>query len=826
MSQTRRQRTTSGPFAPPPSDSVVYQTIFESFPNPALLTDQRGKAHYLNRAWHEFTGQSSEEAHGDGWLARIHDEDIGYAALAFRKVFDEPRYSQVEYRLRRANGEYGWIIHDVIPLLDIQGKHTGNLGICHDITKQKLAEISARSREAEIRLLADSLPVLIAYADAKEQRYTFANKAYANTYGRDEKSILGHTVREVIGEEAYQEVESNVKAVLAGKPVNYERSLVAVDGVRRFIEVDLIPHFDDAQKMIGSFIVINDITKHRLAERAVRESEERLKKFEAASHDGIVFVEDGVLVDVNEAAMRLFGYEFGEMVGRKTLDFLASECWDMVLHYIRNRHESPYEAIAVHKSGRRIPIEVIPREMPYQGRTHRMAVVRDITERKRAEERIQFMAHHDSLTHLPNRASLMERLELMLAAARREQTMVALIFIDLDHFKTVNDSLGHYAGDALLKVIATRLKSCLRDADTVSRLGGDEFLVAVPGLPDPQAVVPIVEKLLQVVSETCIIDGQSLSISPSIGISMFPRDGIDADSLIKNADAAMYLAKDNGRANYQFFTPRLNDLAFAALSLESTLRDAIKRSEFILHYQPQLRLADREIVGIEALIRWQHPEQGLVLPDTFIGVAEQRGLIFQIGNWVLEEACRQNKAWQEAGLPAIPIVVNLSAVQFKRHDLVADVARVLEKTGLEGCYLELEVTESVLLEDVATLTNTLLHLKNLGVKIAIDDFGTGYSSLSYLKRFPIDKIKIDRSFIRDLPDDADDSAITSAIISMAQSLRIKVIAEGVETEEQLQFLRARQCDEIQGFCFSRPVPATELATLLRHHSKDVQVTGI
>ena len=239
-----------------------------------------------------------------------------------------------------------------------------------------------------------------------------------------------------------------------------------------------------------------------------------------------------------------------------------------------------------------------------------------------------------------------------------------------------------------------------------------------------------------------------------------------------------------------------------------------------------MRLADREIVGIEALIRWQHPEQGLVLPDTFIGVAEQRGLIFQIGNWVLEEACRQNKAWQEAGLPSVPIVVNLSAVQFKRHDLVADVARVLEKTGLEGCYLELEVTESVLLEDVATLTNTLLHLKNLGVKIAIDDFGTGYSSLSYLKRFPIDKIKIDRSFIRDLPDDADDSAITSAIISMAQSLRIKVIAEGVETEEQLQFLRARQCDEIQGFCFSQPVPATELATLLRHHSKDVQVTGI
>ena len=813
MSHTRL-RNTQGLLNVPPTDSVVYQAIFEGFPNPVLLTDPSSRAYYFNRAWHDFTGQAPEEAHGSGWLGRIHNEDVGHATLAFRAPSDEPRHFQVEYRLRRGNGEYGWIVHDVMPLVDIDGNHTANLGILHDITRQKLAEISARNREAEIRLLADSLPVLIAYAEAGEQRYTFANKAYARTYGWDENSIVGHTVREVIGEEAYQLVSPYVEAVINGQFMNYERQLTTPDGQSRFVEGNLIPHIGEDGRVIGSFILLTDITKHRLAEQAVRDSEERLKKFAAASSDGVLFHDAGTITDCNEAVARLLGRDIADIIGHSIWEFLAPETHEKAHHRIGTGSEQPYEGESVDASGKRIPIEVIPRTMPYQGRQYRMAVIRDITDRKRAEERIHFMAHHDSLTHLPNRATLMERLALMLAAARRQQTFVAVMFIDLDHFKTVNDSLGHYAGDMLLKIIAGRLQSCLRDADTVSRLGGDEFLVAIPDMRDPQSVVQIAEKLLEVVSESCIIEGQTLAISPSIGVSVFPRDGTDPDSLIKNADAAMYLAKEHGRANYQFFTPRLNDLAFEALALESDLRDAIRRDEFVLHYQPQIRLSDGQIVGVEALIRWRHPVHGLVLPEKFIGVAEQRGLIFQIGSWVLEEACRQNRAWQDAGLRAVPVVVNMSAVQFKRRDLVADVADVLQKTRLDGRHLELEVTESVLMEDVATLSNTLLRLKNLGVKIAIDDFGTGYSSLNYLKRFPIDKIKIDRTFVRDLPNDTDDLAITSAIISIAKSLKIKVIAEGVETLEQLEFLRERHCDEIQGFYFSPAVPADELALLL------------
>ena len=798
-----------------PIDLAICRAVFNGFLKPVSLSDESGHFSYFNQAWYEFTGLDHEDACGVGWLAAIHPEDRDCCKAAFHKARTQQQRFEIEYRLRQANGEYHWIIHDAMPLFNADKRFAGYLGICLDISKQKQAELAARNREAEIRLLADSLPVLIAYAEAAEQRYTFANTAYASAYGWDEQSILGHTVREVIGEENYRTVLPYVDKMLSGQAVNYQRSLVTPDGSSRFIEGNLIPHFGDDGRVVGAFILLSDITKHRLAEQAVRDSEERLKKFAAASIDGVLFHENGIVTDCNEAVARLLGFGFADIIGHHVLEFLAPETHDVSKQRMRTGSERLFEGVVVAKGGQQIPVEVTPKQMPYQGHTYRMAVIRDITERKEAEQRIQFMAHHDNLTLLPNRVSLMERLQLMLATARREQTLVAVMFIDLDHFKTVNDSLGHHAGDSLLKVIAGRLKTCLRDADTVARLGGDEFLVVVPDLREHEAVVPVVTKILEDISQPCSIEGHMLSISPSIGISMFPRDGADPDDLIKNADAAMYLAKDHGRANYQFFTPRLNDLAFEALSLESHLRDAIKHNEFLLHYQPQMNIASGDIVGIEALIRWRHPLLGLLPPEKFITVAEQRGLIFSIGAWALEEACRQNKAWQRAGLPAIPIGVNLSAVQFKRRDLVADLAHVLERTGLDAQYLELEVTESVLMEDVTTLIGTLLALKDLGVKIAIDDFGTGYSSLSYLKRFPIDKIKIDRSFVHDLPHDADDLAITGAIIGIAKSLKIKVIAEGVENHAQLAFLRQRECDEIQGFYLSPAVPAEDLVRLLQ-----------
>ena len=814
MAQTvsRIVQPVAGPLA---TDLDRQQHLLDALPNLLVRIDAKGRCSRANRTWLEFTGRAPRTESGEDWLADIHPDDVSRCAEALQRAIESGQPFQLEYRLRRANGEYGWMVQQSIPLADANGTFGGFLGVCNDITVQKQAELAAHSREGEIRLLADSLPVLIAYAEVKEQRYTFANKAYARTYGWTEQTILGRTVREVIGEEAYHHILPYVETVVSGKDVTYERPIVTPDGQHRYFEANLIPHFDEAGTQLGAFIVINDITKHRLAQQAVQESEERFRKFAAATNDGILFQENGIIMDCNDAFCHMLGYELSELKGHHVFEFLAPESWDLVMHHIRTRYEKPYEAFGLHRDGRKTPMEIVGKEMPYEGSTTRMTIVRDITDRKRAEARIQFMAHHDSLTLLPNRASLMERLELILTAARRKQTFVAVIFIDLDHFKTVNDSLGHHAGDALLKVIAGRLKSCLRDADTVARLGGDEFLVVVPDLREPQAVGQVADKIIEVVSESCMIEGQTLSISPSIGISIFPRDGNNADDLIKNADAAMYLAKEHGRSNYQFFTPRLNNLAFEALSIESSLRDAIKQNEFVLHYQPQARIQGGQIVAAEAVIRWHHPEEGIIMPDKFISVAEQRGLIIPIGAWVLEEACRQNKAWQDEGLPPFPVVVNLSAVQFKRRDLVRDVAQVLERTGLDGRYLELEVTESVLMEDVSTLTHTLMSLRDIGVKIAIDDFGTGYSSLSYLKRFPIDKLKIDRSFIQDLPHDPDDLAITAAIISMAQSLKIKTLAEGVENAEQFAYLRERGCDEVQGYYVSRPLPAVALAQLLR-----------
>ncbi len=394
---------------------------------------------------------------------------------------------------------------------------------------------------------------------------------------------------------------------------------------------------------------------------------------------------------------------------------------------------------------------------------------------------------------------------------------MGVLFIDLDNFKTVNDSLGHHAGDELLKRVAGRIQTVLRGADLVSRLGGDEFLVVASDLSSADDVVPVAEKLLSIIAEPFSLEGQVLSVSPSIGISIFPRDGMDRDTLIKNADAAMYLAKENGRSNYQFFTPSLNKRAFEALAMESGIRKAIKSVQFAAHFQPEVSIATGELTGIEALIRWEHPELGLLGPDRFISIAEHRGLMMPIARWILEEACRQNKAWQDAGLQRVPVAVNLSRIQLRQEGLADDVARVLAKTGLDGRYLELELTENLLMEDERTVERVFAKLKNLGVRLVVDDFGAGYSSLSYLKRYPIDKLKIDRSFVRDIPGDPDDVAITGAMISLSRSLGMRVLAEGVENMAQLEFLRAQHCDEIQGYLVSAPVPAEKLEVWLRAH---------
>ncbi len=451
-----------------------------------------------------------------------------------------------------------------------------------------------------------------------------------------------------------------------------------------------------------------------------------------------------------------------------------------------------------------------------EARPDQPAIFSDSSAREAIGVRLLHLSQHDALTNLPNRTLLHDRLTQALTMAERYQQRVALMAIDLDRFKTVNDSLGHSVGDKLLQKAAERLTECLRRIDTVSRQGGDEFVILLqPGLEGVDTVAHVAEKILATVSAPYTIDNQELNVTASVGISVYPDDGRDIDSLLKNADAAMYHAKESGRNNFQFFTRDMNAMAFERLTLENSLRQALKREEFLLHYQPQVDLRTGEIIGCEALIRWKHPELGMISPAKFIPVAEDSGLIVPIGEWVMRTACEQNSAWQKAGLPVIPVAVNLSATQFRQKNLPETVAQALHDTGLAPRYLELELTESVIMRGAEETISLLNLLKGTGTQLSIDDFGTGYSSLSYLKRFPIDKLKVDQSFIRDITTDPDDAAIASAIISMAKSLKLKVIAEGVETIEQLEFLRSQQCDEIQGYYFCKPMAAEEIGKLLR-----------
>jgi len=431
-------------------------------------------------------------------------------------------------------------------------------------------------------------------------------------------------------------------------------------------------------------------------------------------------------------------------------------------------------------------------------------------ERKRLEQRLHSLVHYDNLTQLPNRQLLLDRLTQAIAQATRQQTLVGLLLLDLDRFKLVNDTLGHEFGDKLLKDVSERIHACIRDSDTLARLGGDEFVVVLNGINGAQDAAKVANKIIDNLSKPIVIDGHEVFVTTSIGISLFPNDGMDKNALITNADVAMYRAKEEGRNHFQFYTFGMNATTVEQLTLENDLRRAIERDELFLHYQPQIRLPDRRMVGVEALVRWQHPELGLVPPARFIPIAEETGLIVPIGQWVLRTACAQARRWLDSGAPPIEMSVNMSSRQFHQENMLETVTGALQESGLDARQLTLEITESSLMQkpDDAVVTLCLLH--NMGVGIAIDDFGTGYSSLGHLKRFPLQALKIDRAFINDITENPEDAAIVRAILAMAHSLNLKAVAEGVESEEQLKFLQQAGCDEIQGFLISKPVTAHEI----------------
>ncbi|WP_291717966.1 EAL domain-containing protein [Magnetospirillum sp. 64-120] len=633
------------------------------------------------------------------------------------------------------------------------------------------------------------------------------------------------------------EMPPNVGAI-ASRPlitVNENDSLLSA---RNTLEERRIRHLavvSDSGELKGllSFSDILSSLQYEYVQRldeALRERDEALlrsrkdlhiaRKVIEASLDGIMICNpSGMIEFVNPAFSQLTGYAFDEVVGHNP-SMLQSGLHD------RSFYDRMWQSLHVQgiwqgeiwnrrKSGEVYPewltINVIRDEDGVI--TQYAAVFSDISERKKTEERIKNLAYFDVLTGLPNRRLFTDRLQVAIAHAHRHGAQMAIMFLDLDLFKRINDSLGHGIGDQVLCEVANRLQACVREGDTVARLGGDEFVILLPELDHVEDAAKLADRVISRVKQPLSVDEHELYVTTSVGIAVYPDDGLTDETLIKNADTAMYRAKDLGRNSYQLYTPAMNAKSFERLAMESSLRHALNRGEFTLVYQGKIDLVSGRMSGVEALVRWRHPEMGLVSPAEFIPLAENMGLISEIGAWVLKAACRQSQSWFDLGLPRVRIAVNVSTLQFREGDLAELVKQALQESGLPPQFLELEITESVLMQRVDENAQVLQELRAMGIHISIDDFGTGYSSLSYLKRMPIDALKIDRSFVKDITEDGDGAAIVSTIINLAHNLKLRAVAEGVETQDQADFLRQRGCDEIQGFLVSRPVSAEDLVSL-------------
>ena len=743
----------------------------------------------------------------------------------------------------------------------------GWVAIHDDVTEIQASRTLAAER-ISLQTLIDLVPDNLWVKDA-ESRFVVANVATAARLGKTRQELIGKTDLELCPPETAQKYFADERKIVAtGRPmIDGEEYILGADGAKTWIATTKVPMRDDAGEIVGLIGVSRDISARRKAD-ALRDGQTEILEMIAMSAplggvlDRLVRLIESqltgmrgsvVLLDADGRSLRLGaapnlppaylkaidGLKVGPKAGSSgtalyrrepvvVVDVTTDPLWEDLrglarTHGLRSCWSFPVMShrgevlgvFALYSRTARQPTEEEERLVAFANRIASIAI-----ERKLAEDRIQYMATHDTLTGLPNRALLKDRLNQALLFAKRYERWATLAFVDLDNFKVINDSLGHNAGDELLKKVAAKMVACVRATDTVVRIGGDEFIVLLfDQTKNVEAVSVVAQKIQAAIAEPIEIAGHTLRVTSSVGIANYPDDAENPDALLANADAAMYRAKELGRDNFQFYTRELNVKIHDKFLMQEELRVAAARGQLILLYQPQVDLHTDRIFAVEALLRWRHPVHGLLSPLRFIPLAEETGLIVPIGEWVIHEACRQNKAWQDAGLPPMGVCVNVSARQFKDKRLVQVVAAALKASGLAPRYLELELTESLIMQDVDQAVATMGELQALGVQLSIDDFGTGYSSLSALKTFPVARLKIDKSLICGLPTDEHDKAVATAVISLGRQLHMRVIAEGVETEAQLAFLREYHCDEIQGYHFSKPVPPQELETLVRSRSK-------
>ena len=680
---------------------------------------------------------------------------------------------------------------------------------------RELASASLSVAEPPALLLRDHSPALEFLKD-ESGRLVYYNRAFANIFAVEGESLLRKRDHEWLPAANAERVRRHDEMVLAtGAVLEIEETLPGPAGPRHWLVLRFPLQGESGVRLVGAVAV--DISDRRRRESTLH----RMAAILESSHDAVISATpDGYVTSWNTGATQMYGYSAAEMEGQQVSvlepEERAGEIGQVLDRIRAGERVVRYETIRRHKNGR--ALEVAVSVSPIRDENGELAgiasITRDIADTKRAQEMIAFQSFHDSLTGLSNRALLMERLTLCLEKARHSAKRLGVLFLDLDLFRAINDTFGHDVGDSIFREVARRLLQCVRDGDTVARVGGDEFIVLLPEIGRSEDATTVAKKLLEAVAEPFELDGRRLDLTTSIGVAVYPDDGQDPEALLRSADAAMSRAKERGRNNVQLSVPELTEESLRRLSLQAGLRQAIENDELVLHYQPVLSLATGRIVELEALVRWQHPRNGLIMPNDFIHVAEKAGMMVSLGEWVLARAAQQTKIWQEAGFPELRIAINLSPSQFHEKNLVTNVRRALADTKLSPDSLEIEITEGVAMEDAEVTVANLLALRELNVGVSIDDFGTGYSSLSYLKRFPVTTLKIDRSFVTDVVTNSADAGIVRAVVAMAHGLKLNVIAEGVETKEQFAHLRESGCDALQGYWFSRPLTVSGVEVLL------------